>query len=301
MPCLLKSTNLSFLFCSLSCKHFFLNPYSIARDLELIPTSIRKRTVPANLLSHGEQISPSNRASRPADEEIKFKLLYERLQAIQYSYKREMIAAVAQKRPPNSIGAYRELESVWHDLCDRAGLVLEDGTTPPLPRDRLLEAPAQHLNELVINLVEPSLHTKLISWPRRETPLPASLSISSPETSINSPIWSLAPSSNQNTQQTTPEIWREPFPKPLDFEQLPPPALPDYKAKMLVLKCVYSPRRTNSSSTLHFRKENRVVRLQTWTTIRKSSGLTIIWTSENKTETLKHYRTLGFFLNFCSF
>jgi hypothetical protein len=147
-----------------------------------------------------------------------------------------MRAALAQNRPPNPTAINRELESVWHDLCGRAGLALEDGTTPPLPRDRLLEAPSQHLNELIINLAEPSIHTTLLSLPPRETPPSTSLLTSSPESSITSPTWSFLTPSYENTQQTTPEISRESVTRPLDFEQLPPPALPRYKATMLVIQ-----------------------------------------------------------------
>ena len=57
--------------------------------------------------------------------------------------------------------AYTLLESIWRDLCVRSGLANRDGPVPPLSHQLLLEAPERLFNEAVLNVANPSIHSRM--------------------------------------------------------------------------------------------------------------------------------------------
>ena len=89
-----------------------------------------------------------------------FQTLFQDLVAIRYSYEREMASAVRWARQANIEPIGQRLESVWHRLYVRSGLIDRDSPTPPLPMEprELLEAPARSYDQLVINTAAPSMH-----------------------------------------------------------------------------------------------------------------------------------------------
>lgn len=133
-----------------------------------------------------------------------FDNLYRQLQSVGYSYEREMSIAVQRDRSPNLEGVYNELSSLWHNLCVRAGLAQRGGPAPPLPRERLLEAPSRNLNDLIITLAEPSIHTELRPGSSRPRHPPSSrISSRSDRGSISSPYSPILAYSTANTTPST--------------------------------------------------------------------------------------------------
>jgi hypothetical protein len=172
--------------------------------------------------------------------------LFVRLQSVRYLYKREMSRAVQQDRPPNLIALHAELHSVWYILCVRAGLPPEYGQVPPLQTDRLLEAPSRNMNDLVITLGRPSIHTTLQPLANRESYLgpqpdlepqeapPSTASPVSDTVSRSSTCGSpCPPPSSANTTPLEAEQRRQ-------LRNLPPlclpdPELPDHVTEMFVV------------------------------------------------------------------
>lgn len=165
-----------------------------------------------------------------------------------------MYNAVRQGRPPNLIGLHAELESGWHALCVRAGLAQPEGEAPPLQTERLLGAPSRNMNDLVITLGLPFMHTTLQPWANRRRQFApqlepqmerqqgpsseaATASPSSHGVSISSTFsGSIPPSSFGNTTPLYPERPRPPQ-KPSSL-RLPDPEMPYHVATMFVLPCL---------------------------------------------------------------
>lgn len=92
-----------------------------------------------------------------------FQTIFQDLVVIRYSYEREMTSAIQWARPANIEPLKQRLESVWHRLYVRSGLIDRDSPTPPLPMEprELLEAPARSYDQLVVNAAAPSMHEGL--------------------------------------------------------------------------------------------------------------------------------------------
>ena len=92
-----------------------------------------------------------------------FQTLFQDLVVIRYSYEQEMTSAIQWARPANIEPIRQRLESVWHRLYVRFGLIDRDSPTPPLPMElrELLEAPTRSYDQLVINTAAPSMHRGL--------------------------------------------------------------------------------------------------------------------------------------------
>lgn len=168
-----------------------------------------------------------------------FEGLFARFQSVRYLYEREMYMAVQQNRPPNLNALHAELKSGWHALCVRAGLAQEQGEAPPLQTERLLEAPSRNMNDLVITLGLPSIHTTLQPWASGQLPIepaPSDASLTSHTLSPSSIFRGTdPPSSFANTTPLDPERPR-PAQKPPSL-RLPDPELPYHIAIMLVWPC----------------------------------------------------------------
>ena len=126
-----------------------------------------------------------------------------------------MSQAIQQHREANFGNIEEALKSVWNSLCARAGLIRTDGQAYLLPRSRLLEAPSQNYNELVINLTNNSLHSPLNSRAMSDSLLePSPADTFSPTISpmrmpsTSPPQWSISDRSSLrhgvSTAQTTP-------------------------------------------------------------------------------------------------
>ena len=161
-----------------------------------------------------------------------------------------MSQAVQQHREANFEQMEGALESVWNNLCARAGLTRTDGRAYPLPKSRLLEAPTKNYNELIINLTNKSLHSPVNARARSHSLLPTpqpELSrvntlpspITTPPMTSSTPRWSISDKSSllvgPSTAHTTP------YTPSLSGHRLPAssidlgaPAIPTCKATMYV-------------------------------------------------------------------
>jgi len=142
-----------------------------------------------------------------------------------------MNLAAQQRQQPNLTGVYRDLESVWHDLCARAGLAQEHGLAPPLPRERFLEAHSQSFNDIIIIPAETYIHTALHPGPIRNSPPPLLRNSPSSQKASVSSISSTVPGSS--TANTTPLSRGLPSPQGVASSiHLPDLAIPSHIATM---------------------------------------------------------------------
>jgi hypothetical protein len=190
-----------------------------------------------------------------------FEELFARLQSVRYIYEREMSIAVQQSRAPNLIALHEELESGWHALCVRAGLIQQNGQAPPLSMDRLLEAPSQNLNELLVNLGAPSIHSTFQPWPHIQ-PEPLSTSASSLQGTI-------PPRASSIT--------------------LSDPLMPSHTATMSVASC-YRLSFADLTSMLPHKQSKRIMRLRHWKCHGSGDARKIVWVGENSVDGLEHHR-----------
>jgi hypothetical protein len=174
------------------------------------------------------------RISRPHSHEAnKFRGIFARLQSVRYRYERQLNTAVQHKRAANLEHLYKELESAWHALCVRAGLIPKNGQAPSLQTERLLVTPSQNMNELLVNLSSPSTHSALRAWPNAQLPLWSRTSSASHSGSTFSSLTIKPVSPTED-----PAILRSKWPEfyrpasPLDFSGL---LMPNHIATMYVV------------------------------------------------------------------
>jgi hypothetical protein len=159
--------------------------------------------------------------------------LFKRLLSVRYEYDREMAMAVQQNRAPNTQRFREVLESVWHALCVRAGLAREQGPAIPLPTEKVLAAPSQNMNELVINIARPSIHPPWPDWQLQLQSSPSTISTTSRSMSVSSALSIESPSS---IGDATPLLPVQPDPlRGASSIRRPDPALSNPIATMLVI------------------------------------------------------------------
>ncbi|KAF2468447.1 uncharacterized protein BDR25DRAFT_344192 [Lindgomyces ingoldianus] len=228
---------------------------------------------------------------------LEFQALFRDLVGVRYSYEREMNSALQWGRPTNIDPIRERLESIWHKLYVRSGLINEDSPTPPLPRDsrELLEAPARSYDQLVINTAAPSMHGGL----RTSTDVRQSLQRTNrtrPPNSFQSrphPPSTYAPSSSgcrtssitttslYNTSEVTPRT--TPY---LTAEQ-GSPTVADSLLPESTMSTILSPVATISSSTLPILQ--RQIKLLSWAVRVVAESHFVEWSTENSTEKLIHF------------
>lgn len=119
--------------------------------------SHRTRSIPDNDTRNNDQRVASQNSRPAASHTDEFQQLFNRLLTIRYSYERETNQAVQQNRLVDSTSISQNLEGLWQELCEMAGLSEE--RAPVLSTSRLLKSPAQFWNDTVVNVANPSIRT----------------------------------------------------------------------------------------------------------------------------------------------
>ncbi|KAK2755574.1 hypothetical protein FQN54_006514 [Arachnomyces sp. PD_36] len=143
------------------------------------------RSIPDSDTRNSDHRVASRNTRPPASNTDEFQKLFNRLLTIRYSYERETNQAVQQNRVVDASNISRNLEGLWQELCEMAGL--GDDSAPALPTERLLQSPTPFWNETVVNVTTPSIRTTIYNSQTQLLEQPISPQDESPPSPRNIP------------------------------------------------------------------------------------------------------------------